>query len=143
MIESTSSSRAGRGPSEKTTFRPGVVGDPAFRACADRSWPIREAMASHVSAQGATASAPTYAGTLKIVSIRESVSVPAGQFETVRFPLSGRAPRPADLRLAGPGAEDVTQTKPRLTLPKFPMSGKTAGRSAVRTPNHEAKVAPY
>ena len=37
----------------------------------------------------------------------------------------------------------VTQTKPRLTLPKFPMSGKTAGRSAVRTPNHEAKVAPY
>lgn len=69
---------------EATTFRPGMVGDPAFRACAGRSWPIRPVTATYQSAQ-ATASAQTPAGTLRIVAIRERVTVPAGAFDTVHY----------------------------------------------------------
>lgn len=69
---------------DSTTFRPGLVSDPAFRSCAGRSWPIPSVTASYKSAQ-ANASAPTPAGTLRIVAIRERVTVPAGTFDTVRY----------------------------------------------------------
>ena len=69
---------------DTTTFRPGLVSDPAFRACAGRSWPIPPVAATYKSAQ-ANASASTPAGTLKIVGIRERVTVPAGTFETVHY----------------------------------------------------------
>jgi len=60
------------------------VGDPAFRACAGRSWTIPSVTASYQS--GATkASAATPAGTLRIVAIREKVTVPAGTFDAVRY----------------------------------------------------------
>jgi hypothetical protein len=78
VIDATTSTDSRERVNSKTTFRPGVVGDPAFRACVGRSWPIRAATARHSSAQG-NASAPTYAGTLKIVAIREAVTVPAGR----------------------------------------------------------------
>ena len=69
---------------DTTTFRPGLVSDPAVRVCAGRSWPIPAVTASYRSAQ-TNASAPTPAGTLKIVALRERVTVPAGTFETVRY----------------------------------------------------------
>lgn len=69
---------------QSTLFRPGIVSDPAFRACAGRSWRIPAATASFRSAQH-SASAATPAGTLKIVAIRESVTVPAGTFATVHY----------------------------------------------------------
>ena len=69
---------------DSTTFRPGLVSDPAFRACAGRSWPIPAVTASYQSAR-ANASAPTPAGTLTIVAIRERVTVPAGTFDTVHY----------------------------------------------------------
>jgi hypothetical protein len=84
VIDSTSSTESGGGAKNTTTFQPGVVGDPAFRACAGRSWTIRAATARHVSAQG-NASAQTFSGTLAIVALREPVSVPAGTFDTVRY----------------------------------------------------------
>ena len=79
----TSSDPGGAGNS-RTTFQPRVVGDPAFRACAGRSWAIDAVNARHSFAQGEH-SAPTYAGTLQIVAIRESVTVPAGTFPAVRY----------------------------------------------------------
>lgn len=69
---------------QSTQFRPGIVSDPAFRACAGRSWRIPAVTASFRSAQN-SASAATPAGTLKIVAIHESVTVPAGTFATVHY----------------------------------------------------------
>ncbi len=69
---------------DATAFRPGLVGDPAFRACAGRSWPIPSVTASYQSSQ-AKASMATPTGTLRIIGVRETVSVPAGQFGTVHY----------------------------------------------------------
>jgi hypothetical protein len=69
---------------DATAFRPGIVGDPAFRACAGRSWPIPSVTATYQSSQH-KASARTPAGTLKIIAIREKVTVPAGRFDTVHY----------------------------------------------------------
>jgi hypothetical protein len=69
---------------DTTTFRPGLVSDPAVRGCAGRSWPIPTVTASYQSTR-TNASAPTPAGTLEIVAIRERVTVPAGTFDTVRY----------------------------------------------------------
>ena len=91
VIDATTSSDASGGVNSKTTFRPGVVGDPAFRACAGRSWPIHVVTARHSSAQG-NASAPTYAGTLTIVALREAVTVPAGRFDTVHYIRTSTTP---------------------------------------------------
>ncbi len=69
---------------QSTRFRPGLVSDPAFRACAGRSWRVPAVTASFRSAQN-SASAATPAGTLKILAIREAITVPAGTFATVHY----------------------------------------------------------
>lgn len=69
---------------DSTTFRPGLITDPAFRACAGRSWPIRPVTATFQSS-ATNASAETPAGTLRIVSTHEQISVPAGSFDTVHY----------------------------------------------------------
>jgi hypothetical protein len=84
ILDRQSKLNANGGVIDATTFRPGIVGDPAFRACAGRSWPIRAVTATYQSTQ-AKASAQTHAGTLRIIAIREKVTVPAGDFETVRY----------------------------------------------------------
>jgi hypothetical protein len=72
------------GAVESTVFRPGIVSDPVFRACAGRSWRIPSVTASYRSQQ-TTASAASPAGTLKIVAIREMITLPAGTFATVHY----------------------------------------------------------
>jgi hypothetical protein len=84
VIDVVTSSDPGGAGNSRTAFQPGAVGDPAFRACAGRSWAIPAVNARHSFAQGEH-SAPTYAGTLRIVAIRESVTVPAGTFQAVRY----------------------------------------------------------
>ena len=84
VIDKSSKLGPGGAVLESTTFRPGLVADPAFRACAGRSWNIDSVSASYQS-RAASHSAPTPAGTLRIVSIRERITVPAGTFETVRY----------------------------------------------------------
>ena len=69
---------------EATSFAPGILSDPAFRACAGRSWTIPPVAASFQSGQR-TATARSPAGSLKIVSIRERVTVPAGTFDVVHY----------------------------------------------------------
>jgi hypothetical protein len=71
-------------PTEVTSFRPGIVGDPAFRACAGRTWPIPAVTALFQSGT-LKVTQQTPAGSLRIVSIRERVTVPAGTFDTVRY----------------------------------------------------------
>jgi hypothetical protein len=84
ILDRQSKLNASGGVIDATTFRPGMVGDPAFRACAGRSWPIRAVTATFQSTQ-AKASAQTPAGTLRIIAIHEKVTVPAGEFETVHY----------------------------------------------------------
>jgi hypothetical protein len=69
---------------EATTFRPGIVGDPAFRACAGRTWPI-PAVTAYFQAGTLKVTSQTPTGTLKIVTLHERVTVPAGTFDAVRY----------------------------------------------------------
>jgi hypothetical protein len=69
---------------EVTSFRPGIVGDPAFRACAGRTWQIPAVTALFQSGT-LKVTQQTPAGSLRIVNIRERVTVPAGTFETVHY----------------------------------------------------------
>jgi hypothetical protein len=69
---------------EATTFRPGVVGDPAFRACAGKSWPI-PAVTALFQTSTMKVTSQTAAGTLRIVGVRERMTTPAGTFDTVHY----------------------------------------------------------
>ena len=84
VLDKTTKLDAKGGVIDSTAFHPGLVSDPAFRACAARSWPIPSVTATYRSAQ-VNASAPTPSGTLRIVAVRERVTVPAGTFEAVRY----------------------------------------------------------
>ena len=84
VLDETKRMNARGGTAESTLFRPGIVSDPAFRACAGRSWRIASVLASYRSQQ-ATAAAASPAGTLRIVAIRETITVPAGTFATVHY----------------------------------------------------------
>jgi hypothetical protein len=83
--ETTSSGTDATGAFSSTTiFEPGVVGDPFGRACAGRSWPIAAVTAINKSGRG-TVSARSDAGELKMLAVREQVTVPAGTFDTIHY----------------------------------------------------------
>ena len=84
VLDKSSKLNASGGLIDTTSFKPGIVGDPAFRACAGRSWQIPSVTATYQSSQN-RASMATPAGTLRIIAIREKISVPAGTFETVHY----------------------------------------------------------
>jgi hypothetical protein len=84
VLDGTSKLGPGGNPIDSTTFRPGLIAEPAFRACAGQSWQIPSVTATFQSSQTNT-SASTPAGTLKIVAIHERVTVPAGTFDTVHY----------------------------------------------------------
>ncbi len=84
VLDRSSKLGPGGAPLDATKFRPGLISDPAFRACAGQSWPIRSVTATYESGQ-ANASMQTPAGTLRIVSIHERITVPAGSFDTVHY----------------------------------------------------------
>ena len=69
---------------ESTSFAPGVLSFPAFRACAGQNWTIPPATATFQSGQR-TFTATSPAGSLKIVGIRERITVPAGTFDVVHY----------------------------------------------------------
>jgi hypothetical protein len=82
---STASGTDAGGPfSNSMTFSSGAIGDPAFRACTGKTWTIAAVGVAHKSMQGSF-SARTDPGTLAIAAIHESVTVPAGTFDTVRY----------------------------------------------------------
>jgi hypothetical protein len=84
VIDRTTKANANGVVTETTTFQPGLVGDPAFRACIGRSWQIPSVTASYRSGtQNHSMSTP--AGLLSIGAIREKITVPAGTFDTVRY----------------------------------------------------------
>jgi hypothetical protein len=85
MLDKQSKVNANGGVIDATAFRPSLVSEPAFRACAGRSWPIPSVTVAYQSSQGQGASAGTAAGALKIVAIHEKVTVPAGEFDVVHY----------------------------------------------------------
>ena len=90
VLTRTSRQSAAGAVLESTSFAPGIPTEPIFRACTGRSWAIPAATATFQAQQKrATAQGP--AGSLKIVSIRERITVPAGTFETVRYTRSSQS----------------------------------------------------
>ena len=84
VLDRTSKLDLNGAPTEVTSFRPGIVGDPAFRACAGRTWQIPAVTALFQSGT-LKVTQQTPAGSLRIVGIRERVTVPAGTFDTVHY----------------------------------------------------------
>jgi hypothetical protein len=84
MLTRQSKLTARGGTVSSTTFAPALVSDPAFRACAGKSWPVTSVTATYQSGQQ-HGSAMTAAGTLTIIAIREKLTVPAGTFDTVHY----------------------------------------------------------
>jgi hypothetical protein len=82
---STASGTDASGPFKNSmAYKPGAIGDPAFRACMGKTWTIPSVNATSTSMQGSF-STKTGPGTMAIAAIHESVTVPAGTFDTVRY----------------------------------------------------------
>jgi hypothetical protein len=91
--QTTSNGTDARGTfSSTTTFTPGIVGDPFGRACAGRSWPIAAVSATNRSVRG-TFTTKSDAGELKMLGLRETITVPAGTFETIHYARITTSPR--------------------------------------------------
>lgn len=84
LLSKTTKLDARGGVIDSTSFSPDLVSDPAFRVCEGKSWRIPTVQATYQSAKQ-NASTGTPAGTLRIVAIRESLTVPAGRFDTVHY----------------------------------------------------------
>jgi len=73
------------GPFSTTvTYSPPLPGDPATRVCLDRAWTIPSVSATNASGRGSF-TVRTEPGTGRVMGIRESVTVPAGTFQTVHY----------------------------------------------------------
>ena len=130
LLDAVASSDPGGAGNTRTVFQPGVVGEPAFRACAGRSWPIPSVTARHSFAQGEH-SAPTYAGTLRIVAIRESVTVPAGTFQAVHYTRTMATPMGQSVEEYWKSFEHGVVVKHVSTLPG---GGSTEELVSIRQP---------
>ena len=85
LEESVASGTDGGGPfTNSTTYSPGAIGDPAFRACEGKKWTVAAVSASLRTMNGSF-STKTDPGILAIIKINESVTVPAGTFNTVHY----------------------------------------------------------
>ena len=68
-----------------TVFKPAIVSDPAFRACAGKAWTGEASAVTFQSAGRGPASAKMGPVSLRIIAIREAVTVGAGRFDTVHY----------------------------------------------------------
>ena len=85
LESSTASGTDPGGPfNNSMTYSPGAIGDPAYKACEGKAWVIAPVNATSRSARGSF-SIKTDPGTMNIVKLHESVTVPAGTFDTVRY----------------------------------------------------------
>jgi hypothetical protein len=91
VLDRTSKLDLGGALTEATTFRPGIVGEPAFRACTGRTWQIPAVTALFQSGT-LKVTQQTPPGSLRIIAIRERVTVQAGTFETVHYTRTSQSP---------------------------------------------------
>jgi hypothetical protein len=81
----SSGTNAGGAFENTVTFQPARIGDPASRVCSGRTWTIPPVSVSTVGSQGGRADMATDPGRGRVISVRESVTVPAGTFQTVHY----------------------------------------------------------
>jgi len=75
-----------RGAFQNTvTFQSARIGDPASRVCGGRTWSIPSVAVSTMGSQGGSSEMTTDAGSGRVISVRESVTVPAGTFRAVHY----------------------------------------------------------
>lgn len=93
LTSSTATGNDGRAPFKNSMmYKPAAIGDPAFRACEGQQWDIASVSATGVSGAG-TFTSPTDPGTMRILAVGVSVTVPAGTFDTVHYTKTMRSPR--------------------------------------------------
>lgn len=82
-----SSTASGRNGERSTSYKPGAMGDPAFRACAGKSWAIPAVEVTTTSPLGTSnfATQRDRPASLMIFAVHEPLTVPAGTFDTVRY----------------------------------------------------------
>jgi hypothetical protein len=85
VLDRSEKLNANGGLIDATSFNPGLVSDPTFRACAGRTWTIGAVTATYRAASGQGGTAQTPSGVLKILALHEKITVPAGTFDTVHF----------------------------------------------------------
>ena len=68
-----------------TDFSPAMVSDPVVSACPGASWNIAPVTVIYRPASGKGGNANMSGGSLRIVTVREKVTVPAGTFDTVHY----------------------------------------------------------
>lgn len=111
-----------------SSYEPGVVADPANRACENRTWPMRAVKVTSTSAQGRF-SGMSDSGTLKIIAIHESITVPAGKFDTIHFKRIMNTAR-------GPAVDEYWKSiEHGVTVKRvhtFPGGGVTATLQAIK-----------
>jgi len=81
----SSGANAGGAFENTVTFPPARIGDPASRVCSGRTWTIPSVSVSTLGSQGGRAEMATDPGHGRVISVRESVTVPAGTFQTVHY----------------------------------------------------------
>ena len=81
----SSGTNAGGAFENTVTFQPARIGDPASRVCSGRTWTIPPVSVSTIGSQGGRAEMATDPGHGRVISVRESVTVPAGTFQTVHY----------------------------------------------------------
>jgi hypothetical protein len=81
----SSGTNAGGAFENTVTFQPARIGDPASRVCSGRTWTIPPVSVSTVGSQGGLAEMTTDPGHGRVISVHESVTVPAGTFQTVHY----------------------------------------------------------
>jgi hypothetical protein len=95
VIEKSDSTNVttGRGPVRTVaTYKPALIGDPAFHLCKGKKWSFPAVTMTTVVDPGKTSQTTTYAGNGEVLSVHESVTVPAGAFDTVHYMVTHTSP---------------------------------------------------
>ena len=97
LLQSVASGTDPNGPFKNTTtYSPGIIGDSVQRACRGQTVTI-PAVSATMESRAGKFSIKTDPGTLNVIAIDESITVPAGTFATVRYTRSLSSGRGAQI----------------------------------------------
>jgi hypothetical protein len=85
MLSLSLKTTANGGLISSTDFSPDMVSDPVVRACPGASWNIAPVTVIFRLASGKGGNSTMTGGSLRIVTVREKITVPAGTFDTVHY----------------------------------------------------------
>jgi hypothetical protein len=79
--------------SANLTHKPGLVEGPGFRVCRGKQWTVPTVQVTTTATPVRVSSNASFSGTGEVLSIQESIAVPAGTFDTVRFKQTLNSPQ--------------------------------------------------